>query len=401
MRIVEINTVDYGSTGRIMLQIANSAREHGHQVWTFSMGRKEKTRPVEGHQYYLSYFSYCMHYVLGRITGCNGMLSLFATIRLIGKICRIHPDIIHLHNLHGFSINIPLLFSFLKCKKHRVVWTLHDCWAYTGHCAHYASVRCDKWKTGCYSCPIYKNYPESCYDNSGWMWKRKRKWFSGLHCTTLVTPSKWLASQVKASFLRDYQVRVINNGINLAVFQPVESAFRARYGCEHRKIVLGVAFDWGGKKGLDVFIALSARLPENYQIVLVGGNEQMDRHLPANVISIHRTQDQRELAEIYSAADVFVNPTREDNFPTVNLEALACGTPVVTFDTGGSPECIDETCGIVVPCDDVDALHKAIVHVAEDHPFSQDACVKRAQGFDQTERFAEYVALYRELARHA
>ena len=201
---------------------------------------------------------------------------------------------------------------------------------------------------------------------------------------------------VSQSFLREYPVQVINNGIDLSIFKPTESNFREKYHCEDKFIVLGVAFGWGKRKGLDVFIELAKHLDERYQIVLVGTNETVEEQFSSSVICIRQTQNQMELAEIYTAADVFANPTREDNFPTVNMEALACGTPVITFKTGGSPEAIDETCGIVIEEDDIEEMRKKIEYICIKKPFSQEACVKRAQCFNKSDKFNEYVALYEE-----
>lgn len=398
MKIVEINTVDYGSTGKIMFLIAQRAKREKDEVWTFSVAPKRIRKKQEGHKYYATYFEYAIHYVLGKFTGGNGLFSVMPTLRLIKKLKTTCPNVVHLHNLHGFCINLPILFWYLKKTNVQVVWTLHDCWAFTGHCAHYLSATCDKWKTGCRNCPIYKGYPESIFDNSKWMWKAKKKWFTGLKNMVIVTPSKWLASQVHESFLKEYPIKVLNNGIDLRVFVPTTNKEKGKYGIPcGQKVILGVAFEWGYKKGLDAFLKLANLLDESYQIVLVGTNNKIDAQLPKNILSIHRTQDQKELADIYSAADVFVNPTREETFPTVNMEALACGTPVITFNTGGSPEIIDETCGIVVPCDDIPALEKAIYHVVEDKPFTAEACRKRAEQFDMHDKFAEYVKLYHDL----
>jgi glycosyltransferase involved in cell wall biosynthesis len=227
------------------------------------------------------------------------------------------------------------------------------------------------------------------------MHKRKKKLFSGLNMT-IITPSQWLADLVKQSFLKNYPVRVIHNGIDLSVFKPTPSDFRKRYGIAlEKKILLGVAFGWGARKGLDVFIDLAKRLDDKYyQIVLVGTDDNVDKQLPDSIISIHRTQNQAELAEIYTAADLFVNPTREENYPTVNMESLACGTPVLTFRTGGSPECIDEYCGAVVDCDDVDAMEREIIRICSDAPYSKEDCLKRAASFDHHKRFEEYIQLY-------
>ncbi len=398
MKIVEINTVDIGSTGRIMLQIAHAARQNRDKVWTFSMARKKPSEPPEGHQYYLSYPEYVVHNVLGKLTGGNGLFSIGATLRLLRAIRKIDPDVIHLHNLHGFCINLPLLFRYIKHNHIPVVWTLHDCWTFTGKCPHFTMVKCDKWKMGCAHCPQLKGYPKALLDVSRMMWRLKKKWFTGVANMTIVTPSQWLCDLVKQSYLKDYSVMVINNGIDLNVFKPTPSDFREKYGIDKAKyIVLFVAFGWEARKGMDVVIDLEGRLPENYQIVAVGTDDKVDKELPPSILSIHRTQNQRELAEIYTAADIFANPTREEVLGLVNIEALACGTPVLTFRTGGSPETIDETCGMVVPCDDVQALEDAIRCVCEKMPFTSEDCREHALQFDMNDKFVEYVQLYQEI----
>ena len=233
------------------------------------------------------------------------------------------------------------------------------------------------------------------------MWKKKKKWFTNVDNLYLVTPSVWLSNMVKQSFLKNKATRVVNNGIDLGIFKPTESDFREKHSISsEKKIILGVAFGWTERKGIDVFLRLSKMLdPDLYQVVLVGTNENVDRKLPNDIISIHRTSDQIELAKIYTAADVFVNPTREENFPTVNIEALACGTPVITFDTGGSPEIVDKTCGSVVPVDDLTALEKEIAHVCKFQPYSKEACLRRARLYDKNERIEEYTNLFKELTR--
>ena len=234
-------------------------------------------------------------------------------------------------------------------------------------------------------------------DTSKKMYQLKKEWFCGVENMTIVTPSQWLSDLVKQSFLKDYPVKVINNGIDLSVFKPVESDFREKYGLVDKKIVLGVSFGWGYRKGLDVFVELAKWLSDDYRIVLVGTDANTDSSLPENIISIHRTDNQTELAKIYTAADVFVIPTREENYPTVNMEAIACGTPVVTFKTGGSPEIVDESCGSVVEVDDGDAMEKEIIRICEEKPYSNSACLERAKTFDMNDRFNEYVELYGEV----
>ena len=285
-----------------------------------------------------------------------------------------------------------MLLNYLRKKRIKVFWTFHDCWAFTAYCPHFTMAKCDKWKYECFKCPLYRNY-SWLFDRSNYLYKKKKKCMSGLNLT-IITPSQWLANLVKQSFLKDYPVQVINNGIDLSIFKPSKGDFRERYHLDCKKIVLGVALAWGTSKGLDVFVQLSKRLPRDYQIVLIGTNKIIDKLLPHNIISIHRTQNQQELAEIYTAANVFVNPTREENYPTVNMESLACGTPVVTFKTGGSPEILNKMCGVVVDCDDVDAMETEILNICEKNVFSVEACLEHAKTFDMNDRFNQYILLY-------
>lgn len=396
MRIVQINGGAKGSTGKIMMGIAEVARAQGHEVMCASPITTTNRDAGKNCGYYRigTFFSRRVSVALARLTGFNGCFAWVATLRLLKKIDAFKPDILHLHNLHDSYINLPMLFGYIKKRNLSVVWTLHDCWAFTGQCPHFTIAKCDKWKTGCHDCPQYRAYPASCYDNTKAMWRLKRKWFCGIENLSVVTPSRWLAELVKESFLKEYPVHVINNGIDLRVFRPTPSDFRRRYGISPEKhIVLGVSFAWGVRKGLDCFVALASRLDEQYQIVLVGTDEQVDRQLPPSIISIHRTQDQKELAEIYTAADVFVNPTREENYPTVNMEAIACGTPVVTFNTGGSPEMLDEKTGVVVPVDDIFELEyrvKQLCNVEKAAVFCE-----KVDSFSMKMRCTEYLQLYK------
>ena len=398
MRIVEINMVDYGSTGRIMLGIAATCNAAQIECYSFSINVGNLSG-VATHKYFSSMFEHKVDYGMSLLFGSDGFHSMIPTRGLLKQIDAIAPDIIHLHNLHGSYINIPMLFHYCISKKVRIVWTLHDCWSFTGRCPHFQITACEKWKTGCGKCRYPRqSYPQCLFDHSRRMWLKKKRILTAPKDLMIVTPSNWLAGLVKESFLGKYPVTVIPNGIDLSVFKPLPSEFRKKSGIPDDKfLLLGVAFDWGIRKGLDVFIELAGRLPqERYQIVLVGTNEKLDRQLPPGILSIHRTQNQTELTEIYTAADLFVNPTREDTYPTVNMEALACGTPVLTFRTGGSPETLDESCGSVVACGDVDALENEIIHICEEKPFTKEACLKRAVQFDMNERFREYVELYQK-----
>lgn len=401
MRIVQLNMVPHGSTGKIMLQIAQVARDMGHDARTystepFSIRGKPEPFAAEGHFQWGNFYENMIHYIVGSMLGRNGCYSRYGTRKLLRELDEFKPDVLHLHNLHSHCINLPMLFRYIKKRNIRTIWTLHDCWPFTGQCPYFDMEGCDKWKTGCYHCTQLMTYPKSRIDNSRQMYRQKKKWFTGVGDLTLVTPSQWLADLTKESFLQGYPVKVIHNGIDLSVFKPTESDFRNQHHCEEKKVLLGVASGWGRRKGLDVIIELAKRLDDSYQIVLVGTDERIEQQLPGNIISIRQTQNQQELAQIYSAADLFVNPTREDNFPTVNMEAIACGIPVLTFRTGGSPEIPDKSCGAVVEKDNVDAMEQQIRRICTDRPFTQTACLKRAEAFDMNLKYKEYVQIYED-----
>lgn len=400
LRVVSINLANIGSTGKIAEGIRKVARNYNIDIYV-SYPPSDACNPQGDNDIIIGtktgrYKSYQMAYY----TGLNGCFSVFATIRFIHKLKEIRPNVIHIHNLHHSYINLPLLFRYIKRENIPVIWTLHDCWAFTGQCPYFTLAKCEKWRYGCYACPNYNEYPESAVDRTSLMWKMKRKWFNGVENMILVTPSKWLAGLVKESYLGSYPLRVINNGIDLSVFKPLSGVNRRELNISTGKyIVLGVAFGWGTRKGLDVFIELAKLLDTRvYQIILVGTDDEVDKSLPQTIVSIHRTQNQQELAEIYAMADVFVNPTREDNFPTVNIEAIACGTPVITFDTGGSPEIIDSSCGQVVELNDVGGLVREIEKQRREKVLTSSNCLKRAASFSDLDKYMEYVELYKELA---
>lgn len=393
--VVSINLGNFGSTGRIMIGIARTARKQGYVTYNAYPNSYRVQPKAKNDIIICSTLANRINQKLAYITGMNGCFATLSTMRFLHMLDRIKPDILHFHNLHNSYLNIPMLFRYVKKKHIRIVWTLHDCWPFTGHCPYFTFAECDKWKTGCGGCRQLSIYPPTCIDNTRYMWKKKKKWFTGVEDLTIVTPSHWLAGLVQQSFLADYPVKVINNGIDLSVFKPTESDFRERHGINQDEImILGVALDWSIYKGLDVFAELANRLPNGYRIVLVGTNEKIERHLPNSIISIRRTNSVKELAEIYTAADVFVNPTRQDNFPTVNIEALSCGTPVITFDTDGSPEIIDQSCGSVVPYGDTDSLEQEILRLSKEGMYSHESCIKRSKKYQQDTIFQEYVKLY-------
>lgn len=393
MKTVQINTnCGTGSTGRICVGISDTLSKNA--VENYVLYAQGETDHPSGIKFSDSRYKK-LQSLKSRIFGNWGFNSKLATKRLIKHLERIDPQIIHLHNIHGHDCDLNLLFEYFKVKKVKLIWTFHDCWAFTAYCPHFDMLECDKWKNRCGDCPYVKN-ASWFFDRSESLFNKKKALFSDLDLT-VVTPSRWLAGLVRESFLKEYPVKVINNGIDLSVFRPAKSNFREKYNLGDSFVILGVAFGWDYRKGLDVFARLAEQLGDAYRIVLVGTDGNVDKQLNENIISVHRTQNQAELAEIYSAADLFVNPTREDTYPTVNMESLACGTPVLTFATGGSPEMLDPSCGSVVPKDDVDGLIKEIKRIRETKPYSEEACLAHAEAFDMNSRFQEYADLYRSL----
>lgn len=391
MKIVQINTTcGVGSTGKICLEISQMLTDR--KTENYILYSSEKSEYSFGIKY-SNILSVKLQALYSRIAGNYGFEAKHTTKKLIKILEKIKPDIVHIHNIHSHACNLEILFNYIRINNIKTYWTFHDCWAFTGYCPHFDMMGCDKWKTECNNCPQSGQF-SWFFDRSKHLFNQKEQIISNLDLT-IITPSEWLAGLVKQSFLKDYPVKVINNGIDLSIFKPTKSNFREKYNIDDKFIILGVAYGWGIRKGLDVFCKLSEQLENNkYKIVLVGTDDNVDKRLPDNIISIHRTKNQTELAEIYTAADLFVNTTREENYPTVNMEAIACGTPVLTFDTGGSPEILDNACGSIVPKDDVNAMFKEIIRISSDKPYSVDACLNKAKEFNMNDRFSEYIKLY-------
>lgn len=390
MKVVQINSVcGQGSTGKIAVDISRSLTEKGIENYIlYGIGKSEYPKGISiSDMYYVK-----MNILMTRIFGKHGFYSHGATHKLIKSLKRIKPDVIHLHNLHGHYLNIRMLFRYIKKYNVKTIWTLHDCWSFTGHCSHFNFVGCEKWKTGCYNCEQLREYPVSLiFDRSRGGYKAKKKVFSGVNDMTIVTPSEWLGELVSQSYLKDYKTLTVNNGIDLSVFKPCESDIKDRLGIGDKKMLIAVSGHFGERKGYKYYIYLAKRLPEDYVLVMVGVSEGQKNELPENVIGITRTENQRELAELYTAADAMVNLTLEDTFPTVNIEAIACGTPVITWEIGGSPEIAGNECGKVEKALDLDGIYEAIMSVAKD----EDNCVKRAkEKFDKSKMIETYMELY-------
>ena len=394
MKVVQINTeCGRGSTGKIVVAISDLLSSKGIENYIFYSGN-HKSDYKNGIQIN-SKFDLRLHQACSRLLGDQGWHSYLATYKLINSLKTIKPDIIHLHNLHGYYLNISLLFGYLRTCGAKVVWTFHDCWPITGHCTHFINVDCNKWITQCCDCPNIGQYPYSLFfDRSRSLYNRKKKLFTNIQNLSIVCPSNWLANIVRESFLKKNELKVIPNGVNLEVFKYTNSDLRIMHHCEDKFIILGVSSVWNNSKGLDVFCELASRLDSTYQIILVGTNNKIDSVLPSNIISIHKTQNQEELAEYYSIADLFLNPTRADNYPTVNLEAITCGTPVMTFNTGGSPESAGMIDDMIIKSNTVEETVAKIQRFAMNRDKYRDRYTSLRIEYDERKCYEKYLELY-------
>ncbi len=395
MKVLQINSVcGIRGTGRICTDIADILTQNGHRC-KIAYGRE--TVPEKYKKYAVrvgSDLGVKIDALKSRIFDNAGFNSKSATKKFIKWVREYDPDIIHLHNIHGYYINVEILFDYLKESGKPVIWTLHDCWSFTGHCAYFDFVGCDKWKSGCENCPQHKEYPSSLFaDNSVRNYCKKKEILTGIKNMMLLTPSRWLADCVKKSFLGDYPITVFNNGIDLDVFRPTNSTFRQKHGLEDQKVLLGVASVWDRRKGLTDFIGLSKVLDDEYKIVLVGLNKEQMASLPEKILGLPRVLESSELAKIYSAADVFLNLSVEETMGLTTVEALACGTPVVVYDRTAVPEVVDEKSSIVVSAGDITALKEAVTSIK----ISEVDCINRAANFDKNKRYNGILELYSKL----
>ena len=401
-RVMLVNTVvGTGSVGRLVEGLYNTLTANGYECMV-AYGRD--THPEGMNAYRIGQdLDVYIHGALSRITDRHGFYSKRATLEFINVIEEFSPDIIHLHNVHGYYLNIRVLFDYLKTSGIRVIWTLHDCWTFTGHCSHFEYIGCMKWTTGCYACEQLAEYPKSVgKDNSQRNYADKKELFTGFSDMTIVTPSQWLKSRVEQSFMGEYHTVVVPTGIDTSVFRPVAEerrddnlVFRLRnsLNLRNKNVLLGVANPWRTRKGIMQFVSLSKLINERCVIVLVGLDDDQISSLPESIIGIGHTDSVYELAALYSMADIYVNLTLEDTFPTTNIEALACGTPVITYRSGGSAESIDDTCGIAVERNSVQGVVAAIDTILSQKgiAYTSEECVRHAMLYDKEVRFEEYI----------
>ena len=392
MKVLQINSFGNLSTGRIACDISQVLKDNGHQsIVAYSRGKISGDVP---NIHIGSKWSVYMDGVMTRITDRAGFYSKKPTQKLIKQIEQYNPDIIHLHNLHGYYLNIELLFQYLKRSGKPVVWTLHDCWSFTGHCCYYDSVGCKKWQIGCHNCEQKRSYPKSLImDRSKQNYEDKKNIFLSISNLNLVCVSQWLKGEISKSFLQDVPSRVIYNGIDTNVFCPTLGNFRNRYKLNNKKIILGVASTWSKRKGLSDFFELSKRLDERYKVVLIGLSSHERKNLPDNILGIGRTDEPKELAEIYTNADVFFNASVEETFGLTTIESLACGTPVVIYNSTALPEIIRPDDGYVVEPHDLGQVINFIQNICEKGMRVSTSNFR----FSKKRTYQRYIDLYKKL----
>lgn len=397
LKVLQINSFGNLSTGSIAVNIHKVLiKNNGEGCIAFARNTIEDGIPYIkiGNK-----LSIIIDGISTRITDKAGYYSRRNTKKLIREIENYNPDIIHLHNLHGYYINIEILFNYLKSINKPVVWTLHDCWAYTGHCCYYSMNECYKWKNGCFKCKQKAMYPSSIViDNSRQNYNKKKKLFLGMPNLVIVSVSKWLESDLKKSFLGSYESKVIYNGVDFNKFKPTKSNLREKYNLNGKFIILGVASTWDVRKGLDDFVKLSKMLNDNFRIILIGVDEKQASNLPNNIIAVKRTTNIEELAAFYTLADIFFNASIEETFGLPTIEAMACGTTVIVYNVTALPEVVNNTCGYIVEKKNINKVYSIVnkLQLGIEKKHIDKEYIKK---FDIENVNLEYIKLYRSLMR--
>jgi len=398
MKVLQINaTYGRGSTGVIVRDIDELARNNG--IESFVAAPFFSCLLPNGFKIGNILDRKC-HAVLSRLDGRQGFYSRSATKDLIKYIKKLNPDIVHLHNLHSNYIDIKVLLQCLKDLKCQVIITQHDCWLFTGKCFHYSSEECYKWETGCKNCPRrFKDTPAYLFDATKRAWEDKKKALTNLDDLTVVCVSNWLKQETKRSFLNGKDIRMIHNGVDLSVFKPQNTDIRERYGLENKFVILGMANKWLLPRNKEITETLLKTLPGDCKIILLGCNKKQQTERLKDEIRLGYIKEPKELAQIYSSADVFVNLSWEDSLPTVNLEAMACGTPVIAQKLTGISETIDETTGFLIEAGNIQQLLGAINVIKQKgkENYTLKCILKAQQSFDKNVAYLKYLELYKEV----
>lgn len=396
-KLIQINTVCNTSTGRIMGDIQREAIRQGYETLSI-VGRRQPFKDIPCVKIGNG-IAFWTHVIINTVFDRQGYASWYETCKIVKRLRKEKPDIIHLHNLHGYYLNLPMLFSYLKKEfKGKIFWTFHDCWPFTGHCAYFTLAQCEKWKEHCHHCPNKKNYPVSWFaDNSESNYRDKKEMFTELSDMTIIVPSKWMADLVKQSFMKEYPLEVVSNGIDTELFSCVKKKeIYDKYGIpKDKKILLGVANIWEERKGLQDFLNLSQKISDEYVIVLVGLSKMQIRKVPDNVIGIERTENQSELVALYSTAHIFINPSVEESFSLVTVEAMACGTPAIVLNTSAVQELVLAENGVVLKSHGAEDYIKAIKHL-EALNLDRATIARSTKKYDKMRAATSVLDLYEE-----
>ncbi len=391
MRVASINTVAEISNapGRIMTDIGAAVLNNGGEVF-IAYGRGEGCNIASSYKIGDT-FDFIKHTSLSRIFDSEGLHSRKATMKLIQRLERFSPEIIHLHNIHGHYINYKILMQWLNATNIPAVWTMHDCWAFTGHCAYYSANKCNKWKdSSCRDCKFKKSYPRSIiYSKSERNFARKSTAFKSLNNLSIVAVSQWLADEIRQSFLGDYPIKVIPNGINTEVFKPYPSTI----GKKHR--IIGAAANWRENKNIDFFNRLASKLPDDYEIALAG---DIPCKIDKKIISVGKIIDNAELAKFYSTGNVFINSSREETFGMTTIEAMSCGVPVIVNNVTAIPETIAPGTGFAIDIDNIEHVLNTIEKIRSSKEPMADACRRHVvENYPRERMVQNYLNLYTDI----
>lgn len=397
--VVQINSViNKGSTGRIAQQIGEHVENQG---WRHFLVYGRPSNPTNLDAYKISsYTDNLIHYGLSLALDAHGLGSQITTSKLCRWLSQINPSLVHLHNLHGYYLNYPILAKYLQEKRIPVVWTLHDCWAFTGHCSYYSDINCTKWHTECHTCPKKRSYPASITDRSKSNFERKQKLFKAFDSLQLVTVSDWLKGEVQKSFLSKLPVVTIHNGVDTKVFHENYSTAELdeRYHLKGRFVAVAAATSWSPTKGFQDYLRMAEKLDENEKIVLIGLNDHQIANLPPGIIGITRTESSEELARWYRRANVVLNLSTQETFGMTTVEGFACGSPSIVYNATASPELINEKVGYVVEAGDVDAVYSKMQELRSENKLLSSDCVHHVhQNFNSKKQYLNYIKLYDRL----
>jgi putative colanic acid biosynthesis glycosyltransferase len=399
MKVIQINGVaSAGSTGKIVTQLSEVMHSEGIENYIISAGYKETTER-DNVYFCSSYIGVRTHQILGNLLGDTGFHSYLATRKAISILKKNKPDVVHLHNIYSYFLNVETLLNYLKTHHITTIWTIHDFWAVTGHCTHFEVAGCYRWKKECGNCPQLRKFPYSrFFDRSATLLNKKKSIYDGWNTLYLATVSEWVANYLPDSILKGKEIRIIPNGVDTSVFKPL--AVEKPYEFKEKFVILSVAMSWGANKGLNDLLSLASKMNEDELLVIIGLPEDKIDKLPTNVIGIPRTKNADELCNYYNIADVYVSASTEETMGLTVVEAMACGTPAVVYNKTALPELIADGCGYICR-KTVDELYCGIQKIRTNgKAYYTDNCVKHArENYDKWNQYRKYCSFYYDCMR--